>query len=1138
MDNNYEILQQDNYDIQYIIHISDIHIRKYDRHNEYLEVFNELYKSLIESNYTQKNSIIIITGDILHDKNHLTPNSVDLLKEFFLILTKITTVIAIIGNHDLNLSNNSLDSITPVINKSFNSSKYPIYLLLKNGIYEYNNLQIGLTDLFSKQVTSTDIIPKDKRGSFVKIGLYHGIIHGCSTDTDFVMSNTSLFNQNDFKKYYDYTLLGDIHKHQYLDVEKRIWYAGSLIQQNRDESLLNHGYVLLDIKNKTSIFNRIKNKYGKITLTINADGVLLDTLDHLPEYADIKVICKSHDKKHVDDLYNKIEDTGVKIIEKSHMMDIYDSKIELEINHTNHLNLTNKDQVLKLMSDYLVKNTKESPEFLTKVIDKMKSYLDTGDIHIEDMKCKKIHLISLKFDNLFSYRTNNIIDFSSLSGIVSISGQNNSGKSALLDIIIFAIYGEATRGFDADIMNNKSTSYHTNIKLEVNGVCYVIDRKASLSTNKTRNKKYFNNKIVTIFENNVNISNQNNSNTNIINNKICSKDDFILSCMLLQTNDVSFVELSDKNKMEYLCSITRIDIFDKIYNYARLKSLMLTKIKNKLEKEKYDIEQGEYNKKLDSMIIKKKETDENIEQYELDRNDQYTLLIGYKTRVDILKRDIKNTNRNKQFDKYLDQDISGLLQKTKDKFYQDINVHIRRYTDEIEQLSSKLIYIVNPEQDDIININIKSIETENISIIKKIKILEDNLKKLEEQKQPIKYNKKVFNNYLIKKQKYDDVISDIKNDIIKLDTLKDKIIKYENHEYDPDCQFCMKYNETVEKIKILDDIKTLEQKIIISNQYQVKLQKYLDTRLINYNLGLSHLKAEEENKKIQDDIAKLRIKYDQNMRLINYKNNEIIKKKIMELNIKINDLRKQNHEDNPIYKKYKDIYDYVQDYKNIKQIEEYNLEIKKLENTIADYDSKIKQLNKSKYEIYELTNEYKREIEKCNKIKKELEEKNLDKQCYDTICKMTNTQESGGILHDLLNNKIIPRLNNLVNDLLTGCECGINVDIKYTKGIICIYRDGTKIQMNGGYVNHILNMIFRVALSQINMNVSTNFLFLDETLDATSNHNKKYIIKFIDNLRKSTYNFVAIISHDNELKEISDKTIKVENIKGISKIQM
>ena len=69
--------------IKNVYHIADIHIRQYKRHEEYLLVFDNLYKELIKQNNLEE-SIIVIVGDILHSKNELTPELIDEVEENYI----------------------------------------------------------------------------------------------------------------------------------------------------------------------------------------------------------------------------------------------------------------------------------------------------------------------------------------------------------------------------------------------------------------------------------------------------------------------------------------------------------------------------------------------------------------------------------------------------------------------------------------------------------------------------------------------------------------------------------------------------------------------------------------------------------------------------------------------------------------------------------------------------------------------------------------------------------------------------------------------------------------------------------------------------------------------------------------------
>ena len=76
--------------LKYIFHLSDLHIRngdkKYSRYDEYNNVFNETITSLNNNittmNLSKNEFIIIITGDIFHNKNNIGNYGLLLYKNF------------------------------------------------------------------------------------------------------------------------------------------------------------------------------------------------------------------------------------------------------------------------------------------------------------------------------------------------------------------------------------------------------------------------------------------------------------------------------------------------------------------------------------------------------------------------------------------------------------------------------------------------------------------------------------------------------------------------------------------------------------------------------------------------------------------------------------------------------------------------------------------------------------------------------------------------------------------------------------------------------------------------------------------------------------------------------------------------
>ena len=87
---NLQILNNTKKNIKYIIHLADIHIRRTnERLEEYKQVFDNLQIDLNNLNIDPNNSLIIICGDIFHDKELLSPISVELCKNLFNMLSDI-----------------------------------------------------------------------------------------------------------------------------------------------------------------------------------------------------------------------------------------------------------------------------------------------------------------------------------------------------------------------------------------------------------------------------------------------------------------------------------------------------------------------------------------------------------------------------------------------------------------------------------------------------------------------------------------------------------------------------------------------------------------------------------------------------------------------------------------------------------------------------------------------------------------------------------------------------------------------------------------------------------------------------------------------------------------------------------------
>jgi DNA repair exonuclease SbcCD nuclease subunit len=233
-----------------IAHTADIHIRGLSRHEEYKQVL----KFFADDCHSQKVDHIFIGGDIFHTKTSgISPEYIEFITWWLNYMSKVATVHLILGNHDLNLSNLSRqDAVTPIVEAMKNPR---VFLYKKSGVYNfapgYNWCVFSCFD----EDGWKDVKPNP---GDINIATFHGPVRGSVTETGWDIDEENI--TADYFRDYDFCMLGDIHKQQFLgyrDGKPWIGYPGTPIQQNYAEEI-NHGYFLWEIKNSSdwSVVNR------------------------------------------------------------------------------------------------------------------------------------------------------------------------------------------------------------------------------------------------------------------------------------------------------------------------------------------------------------------------------------------------------------------------------------------------------------------------------------------------------------------------------------------------------------------------------------------------------------------------------------------------------------------------------------------------------------------------------------------------------------------------------------------------------------------------------------------------------------------------------------------------------------------
>ena len=672
------IIENEIYETVY--HISDIHIRNTEVHKEeYEHVFNKLYNYL-HSVKNNNNSIIVITGDILHNKDRLSPLSIELCYDFLMSLSRIMKVIFIAGNHDINIKNvDNHDGLYSILYKRTNNN---LHYLRESNIYKCGNLMFGVSSVVDNIFISADEI----NGPGIKIALFHGAVSNSKNSLGFEFSDKSITKFDG----YDLVLLGDIHYHQYLNDEKTIAYASSLISQNFGETDENHGVLVWNIKDKSSYYVIIDNDYKHDEITLNNNNIYYKNIEISLEQ--LKLSNKSRLRlnildnynynkiiKSIEKLYPKITIKYNKLINvkqiKEYEQDTCDiSMLDIINNEIDKVDTNIKDTLKPL----IIKELKEALE----IIEEKSNW----------------QLIDLEFSNLLTYGPDNKLTFTNLifDEITGLIGKNGSGKSSLIDIILFALFGKYSRDCidvvhgkrsnSALIINNNYNTFISSIRFKTSTNIYEIIR-----TGKRRKKKHeylydtiqnYTCKFYKYNELNEKCDMSEfsvNDTQNKINLIIGSYDDFCISTLCLQNNSklsYDFYEMNIKHRKSFLDKLLKIEIFNNVekkykseitltnkslsllyndINYKYYDTETPTKIlelKNKIEN--YNIENDELLLKLlyEELNVIRKHMKPIDVKYDKNKEELINILHNLETAYEhIINNNNNNNNNNKQNNK-------------------------------------------------------------------------------------------------------------------------------------------------------------------------------------------------------------------------------------------------------------------------------------------------------------------------------------------------------------------------------------------------------------------------------------------------------------------------------------------------------
>ncbi len=993
-----------------IAHIADTHIRNLKYHDEYRIAFRDLYEKLANDSP----DCIVHCGDLAHTKTQLSPEYFQLCAEFLSSLANIAPTYIILGNHDGNLKNDSRqDAVTPIVN----ALKHPNLHLLKNSgeTRVEGDLVLNVLSVFDRD---NWIKPTDKNK--INVALYHGAIAGCLTGSNWTMDQgddeVTIFNDHDF------AMLGDIHRQQKLDDDGRVWYCGSTTQQKFSESAMK-GYLLWEIKDKNN-FNVLKrhliNPRPFITVRLSKEGKLPDT--HVPRNSRLRIVSKTNlpsDKVRKAKAIAEMRWSPYSVVmlngkESSNMHD--------EGNYGNSIlteNLRDISVQEKYINNYLAGMELES-DVIEKVLEHNKKYNTLAEQGEEVSRNVIWKIRKAEWGNLFNYGEKNQIDFSKLNGLVGIFGRNYSGKSSIIDSILFTLFNTTSKGErkNVHVINQNKTKAIGKIEIDIGDKRYKICRNLEKYTKRYKGRETQEAKVdldfhLTSEDESMNGTTRNETDANI-RKRFGTMEDFLLTSMSSQLDSLSFVKEGSTKRKEILAKFLDLEIFDKKFKLAKKDAAELKGVVKRLQDKKWD-----------------KDIQKNIEILEEIQEE----LVAQRARCGDI------TSKRAKLQSELDL-IDGKINSIPAE-----SIDIDKVTNEIKQIQKRKQHLKDKTQE--FNFKVWELE-ESLELKSKdfdiINIGELRLKKASADAIEHKIKKT--------RQALDNWISQEKVE-------RNKIKMLDNHEYDPDCSFCCENKFVKDAHKAKESLLTTTDRIAHLQQHQRDLSDSLNSlnvEEVDQNIDL-HVSLQEGIHKIKRTVEMNKLSIEGNKSKIN-----LLQKEYEELCYK-----KQVYEENR---------------EAIENLSALTKEKSDLEKAIQIKDNSFIKCQDRITKILVEEGSTQANLNNLKESRKELEEVEKEWVAYDLFlqCMHANGIPYQIIKQKLplVNEEISKILSNIVDFevFFESNDAKLDILIKHP------YYDPRPLSMGSGAEKTLASMAIRLALISITNLPKSELFILDEPATA------------------------------------------------------
>ena len=133
----------------------------------------------------------------------------------------------------------------------------------------------------------------------------------------------------------------------------------------------------------------------------------------------------------------------------------------------------------ELIDEYLV-DYEADDKTIEKVYELNKKYNKIVEDNEDVSRNINWKLVDFEFDNLFNYGEDNRVSFEELSGIVGIFGKNFSGKSSIIDGILWTLFNTTSKNErkNLNVINQNKNECRGKVTIQINDLTYTVERSA------------------------------------------------------------------------------------------------------------------------------------------------------------------------------------------------------------------------------------------------------------------------------------------------------------------------------------------------------------------------------------------------------------------------------------------------------------------------------------------------------------------------------------------------------------------------------------------------------------------------------------------------------------------------------------